>query len=136
MSKLLSSFMKSSSGRYRLRDVKPAVRKLWSPRMSATVPEAASAGSLVQKLANESVSNLTSTLPTALLASAAISCQNLLSSSEPVQKKKRSETVPPVLAGACWAAGAAVAAGAAGGAGAVVAAGAAAGAAGLLSAGF
>ncbi len=40
-----------------MREAYPPVRRLWRPIRSATVPEAASAGSLVQKLANESVSN-------------------------------------------------------------------------------
>src|SRR6266851_82808 len=107
-----------------LREANEPVRRLCRPIRSGTLPEATIVGSLVQKLAKVSVSNLTSTLGTFCMASAARLVQNWTSSSVPVQKNQRSDTFCPVTAaGACC--GAVVAAAAAGagvGAGAVVAA--------------
>src|ERR1700724_3172279 len=105
-----------------LREANEPVRRLCRPIRSGTLPEATIVGSLVQKLAKVSVSNLTSTLGTFCMASAARLVQNWTSSSVPVQKNQRSDTFWPLAAGACWAAGAVVAAGwTAGAAGAVVA---------------
>src|SRR6202165_4216035 len=93
-----------------LRDANEPVRRLWRPIRSGTLPEATIVGSLVQKLANVSVSNSMSTLGTFCIASAARPVQNWTSSSVPVQKNQRSDAFWPLAAaGACW--GAVVAAG-------------------------
>src|SRR5258708_2962520 len=88
-----------------LREANVPVRRLCRPTRSGTPPEAAIVGSLSQKLLKVSVSNLTSTLGTFAIASAAELSPNWGSSSVAVQKNQRSETFCPLAAaGACCAA--------------------------------
>src|ERR1700730_16087361 len=103
-----------------LREANEPVRRLCRPIRSGTLPPATIVGSLVQKLLNVSVSNLTSTFGTRCMASAARLCQNCTSSSVPVQKNQRSDTFAAPAAGAVvgaaaagWAAAGLVAAAAA-----------------------
>src|SRR5437763_15070697 len=89
-----------------LREANVPVRKLCSPMRSGTLLDATIVGSFVQKLLNVSVSNLTSTLGTFCIASAARLSQNWRSSSVAVQKNHRKLTFCPLLAAGadCWAA--------------------------------